>query len=150
VFFSGIDGVDYDTIITAHEDGYGFGVIAQALWLTKGLEGNSDDLQAILDAKESGDYSYFSYLFSEDETVPTNWGQFRKAVMAGDKKQNLGTAMSAKDKDTTSPGNSGNGNNGNANNANHENNKDKNKDKTNNGNNGNNGTNNNNGKGNKP
>ncbi len=143
-FFSGIDGVDYDVIMTAHEDGYGFGVIAQALWLTQKLEGNSDDLLAILDAKKSGDFSTVSYLLPGDSTIPTNWGQFRKTVMAGDKKENLGAVMSNKDKSTGNPGgdNTDHGNAGNGNS-----NQDKNKDKSNNGNNGNK---DNNGKNNKP
>jgi len=127
-FFSNIPGVDYDVIMTAHEDGYGFGVIAQALWLTQKMEGNSDTLVAILEAKKTGDFSAFTL---EDGTVPTNWGQFRKAIMNGDKKNNLGVVMSNKEKD----------NGDTAGNANNNGNQDKNKDKGNNGNNGSNGNN---------
>lgn len=95
-FFS--DFVDYDTVMEAHAEGFGFGVIAQALWLTQKLEGDSDIFLSILEAKESGDYSGFGF---EEATTPENWGQFRKAVMDG--KGNLGTVMSGKD--------NGNGNN---------------------------------------
>lgn len=95
-FFS--DFVDYDTVMEAHADGFGFGVIAQALWLTQKLEGDSEVFLAILAAKESGDYSAFGF---EEGTAPKNWGQFRKAVMDG--KGNLGTVMSGND--------NGNGNN---------------------------------------
>ncbi len=79
-----------------HEEGYGFGVIAQALWLTQKMEGDADVLTAILEAKKTGDYSAFTL---EDGTVPTSWGQLKKAIMAGDKKNNLGVVMSGKDKD---------------------------------------------------
>lgn len=117
-FFSDIPGVDYDFIMSAHEDGLGFGVIAQALWLTMKLEGDSEVLEAILEARETGDFSSFSF---EDGSTPANWGQFRKAVMDGDKKGNLGVVMSGREKDKdnggTDHGNNGNngdnGNNGN-------------------------------------
>ncbi|HUG33865.1 MAG TPA: hypothetical protein VMJ90_03780 [Anaerolineales bacterium] len=121
-FFS--DFVDYDTVMDAHADGFGFGVIAQALWLTQTLEGDGDVFLAILEARQSGDYSDFVL---EDGTAPKNWGQFRKAVMEG--KSNLGTVMS----------DNGNGNgDGNANN---------NKDKGNKGQGGDNGNGNDNGRG---
>ena len=123
-FFSDIEGIDYDTIMSAHENGVGFGVIAQALWLTTKLEGNSDIFNAILHAKTTGDYSAF---ILEDGTAPQNWGQLRKAILSSDKKNSLGIVMSNHD-------NNGNHANGNGNNKD----KDKNKDKNNNGN-GNNG-----------
>ena len=41
-FFSDIAGIDYGTIMAAHDQGFGFGVIAQALWLTTKLEGDAD------------------------------------------------------------------------------------------------------------
>jgi hypothetical protein len=115
------DMTTYDAIMKAHEeDGFGFGVIAQALWLTLKLESALPELspeeifQMILDAKQKGDFSEFASLF-QDET-PQNWGQFRKAVLDGDKKGNLGTVMSNKDNDNGNNGNNGNGqsnNNGN-------------------------------------
>jgi len=102
-YFSDI--TDYETIMAAHEDGTGFGVLAQALWLTMKMEGDSDTFLAIIAAKKSKDFSEFVL---EDGSTPTNWGQFKKAVMNGDKKGNLGIVMSGKDKDKTNNGN-GNG-----------------------------------------
>jgi hypothetical protein len=129
MFFSEI--TDYDTIMAAHENGTGFGLLAQALWLTKKMEGNSDTFLAIVEAKKTKDFSVFVL---EDGSTPQNWGQFKKAALNGDKKGNLGVVMSNK-------GNNGNGqdkdkdktNNGNgqdkdkSNNGNKEKNKDKNK-----------------------
>ncbi len=79
-FFSNIPGLDYDTIMAAHEKGVGFGVISQALWLTKQLRGNVEDFQDLLLAKETGDYTAFAL---EDGTTPKSWGQLRKAVLDG-------------------------------------------------------------------
>jgi len=103
LFFSDI--TDYDTIMTTHDDGTGFGVIVQALWLTMRMEGDSDTFLAIIDAKKSNDFSAFVL---DDGSSPQNWGQFKKAFLNGDKKANLGVVMSAhhKDKDNTNPGKS--------------------------------------------
>jgi hypothetical protein len=46
----------------------------------------------ILEAKQNGDYSEFSELF--DGAVPTNWGQFKKALRENKEKHNLGTIVS--------------------------------------------------------
>jgi len=116
-FFSTLLGVDYDVIMAAHEgdeegSGVGFGVIAQALWMTKSLEGNTDMFQLILDAKTNGTYSDVtlpdgSMLTLPDGSPPTNWGQFRKAVQSlsdeEKEKHNLGSIMSdhADDETTT-------------------------------------------------
>lgn len=97
LFFDDI--TNYDTIMEAHDNGTGFGVIAQALWITENYltDGSEGEFLAILEAKETGDFSYFdSYFTSEDET-PANWGQFKKAIQDGDKKNNLGAVMSDKD-----------------------------------------------------
>jgi len=109
-FFTDI--TDYETIMAAHEDGTGFGVLAQALWLTMKMEGNSDTFLAIVEAKKTKDFSEF---ILEDGSTPQNWGQFKKAVLNGDKKGNLGVVMSSKedkanngngqDKDKTNNGN---------------------------------------------
>lgn len=115
---------DYETIMAAHTDGIGFGVLAQALWLTQKLEGDSTVFLAILLAKETGDYSVF---ILEDGTSPKNWGQFRKAILDGEKKGSLGIVMSNKDKDNNENGQNNGSNNGNGNS-----NKDKDKDKGNN------------------
>ena len=118
-FFSDIEGMDYDTIMSAHEDGVGFGVIAQALWVTSELGGDSQLFQDLLFAKQHNDYSAFSD-FTEDGSTPKSWGQLRKALLS---KKGLGIVMSNHD-------NNGNHANENGNNKN----KDKNKDRNNNGN----------------
>ncbi|HSA99847.1 MAG TPA: hypothetical protein VLE49_04300 [Anaerolineales bacterium] len=125
-FFSDI--VDYDTVMAAHEQGVGFGVIAQALWLTKQLNGNKDVFTALLDARKTGDYSAFTF---DDGTMPKNWGQLRKSILDGKKvhkvashqnngnNQNKGNKQDkdqAKDKDK----NKDNGNNGGGNDKNKE------------------------------
>ena len=80
-----------------HTDGFGFGVIAQALWMSRNLTGTEDTAgdaslaDEILAAKEKHDYSFFADYF-EDGTVPTNWGQFRKALL--NEKENLGVVVS--------------------------------------------------------
>lgn len=106
LFFA--DVTDYETIMAAHEEGFGFGVIAQALWLTTKLEGDADTLMLILLAKKSGDYSAFVL---EDGSTPQNWGQFRKAVLSGDKKDGLGVVMSGRG-EGQGQGNPGQGNGG--------------------------------------
>ncbi|HEX6269061.1 MAG TPA: hypothetical protein VFZ43_02395 [Anaerolineales bacterium] len=78
------------------EDGFGFGVIAQALWMSQNLNGDASTAGLILDAKESGDYSAFTL---PDGSTPTNWGQFKKEVLK--KKNNLGVVVSGQaDADT--------------------------------------------------
>jgi hypothetical protein len=97
-FFSDLLGVDYDTIMEYHDDGVGFGVIAQALWMTNALEGDSEIFAAILEAKQTKD---FGGITLPDGSEPQNWGQFRKAVMSDrDKaKENLGAIMSGQAND---------------------------------------------------
>jgi len=115
------DITTYDTIMEAHEDGVGFGVIAQALWLTLKIESDLDQeeiFHMILDAKQNGDFSGFEGLF-EDGSIPNNWGQFRKAVLDGDKKGNLGMVMSDKNKDNGNNGGNDQGNGGNGQGNNH-------------------------------
>jgi len=92
-FFAELVGVDYETIMEYHEQGMGFGVIAQALWMASKLEGDSTVFTAILDAKKRGDYSAITL---PDGSIPRNWGQFRKALLSGDKKSNLGAIMSGR------------------------------------------------------
>jgi hypothetical protein len=114
-FFSDLLGVDYQTIMDFHDNGVGFGVIAQALWMTKALGGDSDTFAAILDAKQNNDYSAITL---PDGSTPKNWGQFRKAVMSDrDKsKENLGAIMSGRaengqnDETQVNTQNNGNGN----------------------------------------
>ena len=114
-FFSDIEGVDYDTIMAAHENGVGFGVIAQVLWVTSELGGDSQLFQGLLYAKQHNDFSAFSD-FIEAGTPLKSWGQLRKALLS---QKSLGIVMSNHD-------NNGNHTNENGNN--------KNKDKNNNGN----------------
>jgi hypothetical protein len=129
-FFSDIPGLDYETIMAAYEEGVGFAVIAQALWLTKQVEGEAGDFHALLTAKETGDYTAFTL---EDGTVPQNWAQLRKAILDGKKPRKTDQLTSDpnnavnqqqdkdKKKDKDKNKNKDNGNNGN--------NKDKEKDK---------------------
>ena len=105
-------GEDASVIDGYHTDGFGFGLIAQALWMSQNLEGDASAAGLILEAKQTGDYSAFVL---PDGTVPTNWGQFKKAI--SDKKNNLGIVVSghADDDDSTHPGNghgNGHGNGG--------------------------------------
>ena len=94
-FFTDLLGVDYETIMEYHDEGAGFGTIAQALWMTNALEGDSETFAAIIEAKLNND---FSAIVLPDGSTPKNWGQFRKAVMADRKKskENLGAIMSGR------------------------------------------------------
>jgi hypothetical protein len=133
-FFSELLGVDYDMVMAFHEDGAGFGVIAQALWMTNALEGDSETFAAILDAKRNKDYSGVAL---PDGNTPQNWGQFRKAVMKDREKskENLGAIMSGRaegdaDDSQIEPQNYGNSQeNGNGNGNNKDKGKDNKKDK---------------------
>lgn len=92
LFFGDIAG--YDAIMEAHDNGTGFGVIAQALWLTSQLEGDAGVFMEIVQAKQTGDFSAFVL---EDGSTVQNWGQLKKAILTKDGKNNLGTVMSNKD-----------------------------------------------------
>jgi hypothetical protein len=90
-FFCGTLGTSYDDIMTWHDDGFGFGVIAQALWISTELGLNPDDILAF----KKGDF----VIVLEDGTSPTNWGQLRKAAFSeatDDYKHNLGEIMSGR------------------------------------------------------
>ncbi len=111
-FFSDVPGMNYETIMAAHDKGVGFGVIAQALWLTKELEGNSEIFEKLLTAKETDDYSEFTF----DGVAPKNWGQLRKAIMDGkkvDKPENAANQNNKnKDKNKNKGKDKGNSENG--------------------------------------
>lgn len=98
---------DYEIVMDLHTEGFGFGEIAQALFLAQKL----DDVSLagdILNAKKTGDYSAFTL---SDGSIPENWGQFRKAVL-NHEKNNLGIVVSGHDNspdETETPGNHGNG-----------------------------------------
>jgi hypothetical protein len=107
-------GEDPTIIESYHEDGFGFGVIAQALWISRNVTGTEDTAGnaslawQILQAKQSGNYGNITFsdgttLTLPDGTVPTNWGQFKKALL--DKKNNLGVLVSgqADPNDPTDP-----------------------------------------------
>ena len=95
-FFAETLGLDYDMIMGYHEDGMGFGVIAQACWMSIAMEGDATLLGDILAAKKSHD---FSSIELPDGSTASNWGQFKKAVMGSDKaKKNLGAIMSGRAK----------------------------------------------------
>jgi hypothetical protein len=103
-FFSDVPGVDYKTIMAAHNNGVSFSVIAQTLWVTKQLEGNSEVFEKLLIARETGNYSDFAV----DGVTPKNWGQLRKAILDSRKvdkpdnpttNQNNGSSQNNKDKD---------------------------------------------------
>jgi hypothetical protein len=91
VFFPYL-GASSEMIAGWHADGFGFGVITQALFMAQQLEGDMTMAGLILEAKKSGDYSGFGDEYAEI----TNWGQFKKAVMAGENKSmtNQGAIMS--------------------------------------------------------
>jgi len=93
-FFAEKLGLNYEDIMGYHEDGMGFGVIAQACWMSYALEGDAELLGDILEAKKSGD---FSTITLPDGGTAKNWGQFRKAVLGSDKAhKNLGAIMSGR------------------------------------------------------
>jgi hypothetical protein len=123
-FFSDIPGIDYDTIMTVHEQGTGFGVIAQTLWLTTKLDGNAEVFESLIHAKQTGDYSAF---ILEDGSSPENWGQLKKAILDKGKNNGLGVIMSNSDHPGNEDGN-GQGENGNGNGNNGDKDKDKDKD----------------------
>jgi|RhiMetdeSRZDD1v2_1073273.scaffolds.fasta_scaffold05370_9 hypothetical protein len=90
-------GEDPNVVEGYHEDGFGFGVIAQSLWISQNVGGDASLAGQILQAKQSGDYSAITLsdgtpLTLPDGSVPTNWGQFKKALL--DKKNNLGIIVS--------------------------------------------------------
>jgi len=89
VLLAAFFGEDASVVNDYHQDGFGFGVIAQAMWMSKNLNEDATLAGLILDAKKSGDYSEF---ILPDGSTPTNWGQFKKAV--SEKKNNLGIVVS--------------------------------------------------------
>jgi hypothetical protein len=85
---------------------FGFGVIAQALWMAKVSEGNPDIELAgdILQFKSDKDIDAFlvdhpEYEGQFGDEPPTNWGQFKKVLR--EKKENLGVIVSEQPEDGT-------------------------------------------------
>lgn len=95
-FFTGIEGLDYNAIMEAHESGTGFGVIAQVLWLTQEIpDADIGDFQILLDARKNNTYSGLPFVDDSGVTItPSSWAELRKAVLAGKPVGNLGTVMS--------------------------------------------------------
>ena len=88
-------GLSYDEIMNYYESGMGFGVIANAYWMSS-LLGGDVTVGEILAARKSHD---FSGIKLPDGETANNWGQFKKAVLGSEKaKKNLGTIMSDKEK----------------------------------------------------
>jgi hypothetical protein len=97
-----------------HLDGFGFGVIAQAMWMSRNLTGTEEEVGDaslagdILQAKRDKNYeAFFESLFEDHpelqeqfgDELPTNWGQFKKVLK--EKKQNLGVIVSEQAEDGT-------------------------------------------------
>jgi len=103
------------------EDGFGFGVIAHAMWIAKDLNGGTADAALageILVAKQDKDFETFfanhpEYAEVLDGETPTNWGQFKKALKAlneNNDKHNLGVIVSDKEgAEDAAPGENGKG-----------------------------------------
>jgi len=91
-FFATRDlGLSYDEIMNYYESGMGFGVIANACWMSS-LLGGDVTVGEILAARKSSD---FGKIELPDGETAKNWGQFKKAVLSSEKaKKNLGTIMS--------------------------------------------------------
>lgn len=81
--------VDAGEVNDLHEEGFGFGLIAQAMWMAKNYEQETVTAGVILRAKRDQDYSAITL---SDGSHPKNWGQLRKALL--DKKNNLGVIVS--------------------------------------------------------
>lgn len=97
-------GITETAIQDYHDGGAGYGVIAQALWMTALLGGDATLFDQLMAAKLSGD---FSGIVLPDGTIVTNWGALRKDLLTGGK-YNLGQIMSGKailpdSKETTIP-----------------------------------------------
>lgn len=87
-------------MLAAYEDGgIGFGVLAEALWITARLGGDAALLDQILVAKKSSD---FSTIVLPDGSTPTNWGQLRKSAIL-DPHDNPGQIVSGKAEPLTEP-----------------------------------------------
>ena len=103
-------GEDPAVVNEYHLDGFGFGVIAQAMWISRNLTGTEDEVGDaslagdILQAKRDKDFETFFAEHEEfgdvlDDEMPSNWGQFKKLL--NEKKQNLGVIVSGQAEDDT-------------------------------------------------
>lgn len=94
-FFCGSLGVDFSTIDGWHSNGFGYGVITQALLMAQLAGGDSKLADQILMAKQTHD---FSKLVLPDGSTPRNWGQLLKDAFASESRSlmNLGAIMSGR------------------------------------------------------
>ncbi len=93
-FLSGTVGLDGAALMAFHDQGVGFGVLAQAGFMTIALDGDSTIFSSIMEAKKSGDYSAITL---PDGATAKNWGQLRKQVFADEKNlKNLGAVVSGR------------------------------------------------------
>ncbi len=101
-FFCQSLGADYATIQQWHKEGFGYGVIAQALFMAQVLGGDATLAQEILTAKQTHD---FSGLTLPDGATPSNWGQLMKDVLGAGVRSmtNLGAIMSGRATPPTPP-----------------------------------------------
>jgi hypothetical protein len=96
------DDPDMASVIDVyHEDGFGFGVIAQALWMSKTITETAEEEATLQDATLAGcilqakrDGTYDACFDFGGDPVPTNWGQFKKTLRENKQKHNLGTIVS--------------------------------------------------------
>jgi hypothetical protein len=91
-FFAGSLGLTYDQIMGWHEEGSGFGVIAQALWMAEMTGMDPEDILAV----KGGDMDYSELGLPEGVD---NWGRLRGYVFGkGAEKtvHNLGEIMSGR------------------------------------------------------
>ncbi|HEU0294285.1 MAG TPA: hypothetical protein VFR47_16210 [Anaerolineales bacterium] len=82
-----------------NEDGvFGFGVIAQALWMAKNAD-SEFTFEDVLQAKKDGSGTFT--LSDGTEITYNNWGQLKKALL--EKHNSLGSAKHAEEEETLSP-----------------------------------------------
>jgi len=86
-------GLTANEVMAVHDEGVGFGVIAQAMWLSSNIGGDASLFDEIVQAKQDKD---FSGIVLPDGTTSsaTNWGQFKQEL--SEHGQNLGCVMSEK------------------------------------------------------
>ena len=83
-FFSDIPGLSPQILTEIHDQGVGFGIIAQTLWITRKMEGDAEIFLLIIDSRNSKDFSAF---LLEDGSSPKNWGQLKKAILQSKKEK---------------------------------------------------------------
>jgi hypothetical protein len=97
-------GLQYQFIQDYHDEGVGYGVIAQACWLSFAAGGDASQCGEIIDAKQNGED--FTVTTAEGTIITaSSWGQFKKAILdKHDPLQTLGAIMSgrAKSEETVS------------------------------------------------